>query len=84
MAVTTPQICQSYYSDVIMNPTIVCAGGTGVNICFGDGGGSLVNQNTGELYGMGSFMRSCRTDGGPAGFTNVANQRYWIYSVTGI
>lgn len=84
MAVAMTKICQSYYPDVTISPRIMCAGTTGGNTCVGDGGAPLVNQNTGELYGMGLFSKYCSTGGAPSGFVNVANQRYWIYSVTGV
>lgn len=80
VTVITSQKCQSYYPDVIINPTIICTD----NIRFLCGGAPLVRQSTGELYGMSIVTRSCGTDGAPALFVNVANQRHWIYNFTGI
>ncbi|KID95677.1 trypsin-like protease, partial [Metarhizium majus ARSEF 297] len=36
--------------------TIVCAGGDGKNVCIGDSGGPLIDQETGQLIGVASFV----------------------------
>ncbi|KID82278.1 trypsin-like protease [Metarhizium guizhouense ARSEF 977] len=36
--------------------TMICAGGNGKNVCRGDSGGPLIDQETGQLIGVSSFV----------------------------
>lgn len=83
MSVISSEICQGYYQEVIISPTIHCAKATEGNLCaYGDWADPLIGQATGELYGMAIFTTNYTNS--PAGFTNIAKERYWIYGAAGL
>ena len=70
---------------VLLNATIedsqVCAFTQGKSTCLGDGGGPFLTQ-TGEIFGLASFLPIDRCDPGPSGFTRVSSFSDMIASVS--
>lgn len=64
---------------------MICADSNdGEGSCNGDSGGPLVDRTTKIQYGIVSFGIQCRNTGIPTVYSNIANQRLWIKSVTNV
>lgn len=60
----------------VARDTIVCAGGGGKNVCDRDSGGPLIDQKTGQLIGVTSFVAGTAEEGEctlPAVYTRVGS-----------
>jgi secreted trypsin-like serine protease len=75
------------YNGVIVQSTMICAGGRGRDSCFGDSGGPLFirgrsNDNDVQV-GIVSFgnPKACATANLPGVYTRVSYYRGWIYTV---
>ncbi len=71
------------------NPTVICAGGAGVQTCQGDSGGPLVNRHgPPRLIGIVSYnLIQCRGRADrPGVYTRVATPEYirWIRQIAGV
>ncbi|KAJ9598923.1 hypothetical protein L9F63_026545 [Diploptera punctata] len=63
---------------------MICAGVSqgGKDACQGDSGGPLVSS--GKLVGVVSWGAGCGRQGYPGVYSNVANLRSWVQSLTGV
>ncbi|KAF1738173.1 Mite allergen Der p 3 [Beauveria bassiana] len=74
--VHTRQDCVNLMQAAVARDTIVCAGGGGKNICDRDSGGPLIDQKTGQLIGVTSFVAGTAEEGEctlPAVYTRVGS-----------
>ncbi|XP_049957843.1 trypsin delta-like [Schistocerca serialis cubense] len=80
-AVTVPVVGRdTCYSVWGATQNMICAGGQGAGMCWGDSGSPLVANST--LLGVAS-QGFCATPGIPEVYTNVAALRTWIRETTG-
>ncbi|XP_018423262.1 PREDICTED: chymotrypsinogen A-like [Nanorana parkeri] len=71
--------CQRYWGSNIQ-PTMICAGASGVSSCMGDSGGPLVCQRNGAwtLAGIVSWGSSSCSTSTPAVYARVTVLRAWV------
>lgn len=78
--------CLKYFPFLGMRKSVICAKGKEEHgVCFGDSGGPLIDNKSGALVGVTSFVSidGC-IPGHPQGFSYVPIFFKWIKRVTGI
>ncbi|CAB3382867.1 Hypothetical predicted protein [Cloeon dipterum] len=77
LPIVSKEKCNKMYKDFTgrgIKKNTICAGGEGVDTCYGDSGSPLVKN--GRLYGIVSFALGCGYL--PGGYTEVAPYASWI------
>lgn len=71
--------CKISYGKLYNKFTNICAGVSGVGICWGDSGGPLFREIEGRIYQVGivSFGDKCGGQGSPGVYTNLASKQLW-------
>jgi len=72
------------YSRQMIEDTMICAIGDGVDSCQGDSGGPLYQESTGLQVGVVSWGVGCAEEGYPGVYADVGLHYPWIAAIAGL